>query len=118
MEKQRLKLQNSVPVEKRERNRNYRRVEKEYLKRKQKHDDARLNATKARNEYLLCMDAANASIQKYFVDDLSDLIDCMDFGFHQVRSLIIFFRFEISRQNSIPRAIFKNSRQMTAVRNE
>ena len=35
------------------------------------------------------MDAANASIQKYFVDDLSDLIDCMDFGFHQVRSLII-----------------------------
>jgi SLIT-ROBO Rho GTPase activating protein len=83
VEKQRLKLQNSVPVEKRERNRNYRRVEKEYLKRKQKHDDARLNATKARNEYLLCMDAANASIQKYFVDDLSDLIDCMDFGFHQ-----------------------------------
>ena len=50
VEKQRLKLQNSVPVEKRERNRNYRRVEKEYLKRKQKHDDARLNATKARNE--------------------------------------------------------------------
>ena len=37
------------------------------------------------------MDAANASIQKYFVDDLSDLIDCMDFGFHQVCSLIIFF---------------------------
>ena len=45
------------------------------------------------------MDAANASIQKYFVDDLSDLIDCMDFGFHQVSSLIIFFRFQISRQN-------------------
>merc|ERR1711997_1064935 len=36
VEKQRLKLQNSVPVEKRERNRNYRRVEKEYMKRKQK----------------------------------------------------------------------------------
>merc|ERR1719510_747743 len=53
------------------------------MKRKQKHDDARLNATKARNEYLLNMDAANSSIQKYFVDDLSDLIDCMDYGFHQ-----------------------------------
>ena len=88
VEKQRSRLQSSVPVEKRERNRNYRRVEKEYLKRKQKHDDARLNATKARNEYLLCMDAANASIQKYFVDDLSDLIDCMDFGFHQVCNFI------------------------------
>ena len=43
-----------------------------------------IKATKARNEYLLNMDAANSSIQKYFVDDLSDLIDCMDFGFHQV----------------------------------
>ena len=29
------------------------------------------------------MEAANSSIHKYFVDDLSDLIDCMDFGFHQ-----------------------------------
>lgn len=45
------------------------------MKRKQKYDDARMKATKARNEYLLCMDAANSSIQKYFVDDLSDLID-------------------------------------------
>ena len=64
------------------------------------------------------MDAANASIQKYFVDDLSDLIDCMDFGFHQVRSLIMFFLFQISRQNLVSRAIFKNSCQMTAVWNE
>ena len=63
------------------------------------------------------MDAANASIQKYFVDDLSDLIDCMDFGFHQVRNLIIFFQFQISRQNLVSRAIFKISRQMTAVLN-
>jgi hypothetical protein len=34
-----------------------------------------MKATKARNEYMLCMDSANASIQKYFADDLSDLID-------------------------------------------
>ena len=53
----------------------------------------KLQATKARNEYLLNMDAANSSIQKYFVDDLSDLIDCMDYGFHQVILIwtIIFF---------------------------
>ncbi len=74
-EKQRTKLQNSVPAEKREKHKKYKLIEKEYLKRKQKYDDARVKATKARNEYLLCMDAANASIQKYFVDDLSDLID-------------------------------------------
>ena len=83
VEKQRTKLQNSVPVEKREKHRKYKVIEKEYAKRKQQFDQARLNATKALNEYLLCMDAANSSIQKYFVDDLSDLIDCMDFGFHQ-----------------------------------
>ena len=51
---------------------------------KQKFSFVKLQATKARNEYLLNMDAANSSIQKYFVDDLSDLIDCMDYGFHQV----------------------------------
>jgi SLIT-ROBO Rho GTPase activating protein len=50
-------------------------IEKEFQKRKQKYEDARMKATKARNEYMLCMDSANASIQKYFVDDLSDLID-------------------------------------------
>merc|ERR1711963_480937 len=83
VDKQREKLQKSIPVEKREKSRKYRTLEKEYQKRRQKFDDARLKATKARNEYLLCMDAANASIRKYFTDDLSDLIDCMDFGFHQ-----------------------------------
>ena len=75
MEKQRLKLQQNVPIEKREKHKKYRLIEKEYAKRKNKYDEARIKATRARNEYLLCMDAANSSIQKYFVDDLSDLID-------------------------------------------
>ena len=75
VEKQRLKLQGSVPVEKREKHKKYKLIEKEFMKRRGKYDDALLKATKARNEYLLGMDAANSSIQKYFVDDLSDLID-------------------------------------------
>ena len=83
LEKQRSKLLASVPPEKQEKHRRLRQLEKEHAKRKAKFDEARLKATKARNEYLLCMDAANASIHKYFVEDLSDLIDCMDFGFHQ-----------------------------------
>ena len=45
------------------------------LQRKNKYTDARIKALKAKNEYILCMDAANAAVQKYFVDDLSDLID-------------------------------------------
>ncbi len=75
MEKQRNKLHASVPEEKRQKHKKLRVIEKEFQKRRLKYDESRLKATKARNEYLLCMDAANSSIQKYFVDDLSDLID-------------------------------------------
>ena len=75
MDKQRHKVQQSVPIEKRDKHRKLKLLVKEYYKRKQKFDESRLKATKARNEYLLCMEAANSSVQKYFVDDLSDLID-------------------------------------------
>ena len=75
LEKQRSKLRASVPPEKQEKHRRLRQLEKEYTKRRAKYDDARLKATKARNEYLLCMEAANSSIQRYFVEDLSDIID-------------------------------------------
>ncbi len=74
-DRQRAKLDEALPKEKREKHRKYKLIDKEYQKRLQKYDDSRLKATKARNEYLLCLDAANSSIQKYFVDDLSDLID-------------------------------------------
>jgi hypothetical protein len=46
-----------------------------YFQRKNKYNDAKLKALKARNEYVLCLEAANTTIHKYFVDDLSDLID-------------------------------------------
>ena len=75
LEKQRSKLLDSVPPEKQQKHRRLRQLEKEHLKRRAKYDDARLKATKARNEYLLCMEAANSSIQRYFVEDLSDIID-------------------------------------------
>ena len=42
MEKNREKLQKSVAPEKREKNKKYRLMEKEYQKRRQKYDDARL----------------------------------------------------------------------------
>ena len=78
-----MKLKDTIPKEKLEKSRKYRLIEKEVVKRMTKYAEARMKATKARTEYLLYMDAANSSIHKYFVDDLSDLIDCMDFGFHQ-----------------------------------
>ena len=34
-----------------------------------------LKAAKARNEYYLCLEAANAALQKYYTDDLQELIN-------------------------------------------
>ncbi len=40
-----------------------------------KYQEFKLKALKARNEYLLCVHAANAALHKYYAEDLSDLID-------------------------------------------
>ncbi|XP_055705552.1 SLIT-ROBO Rho GTPase-activating protein 1-like isoform X2 [Phlebotomus papatasi] len=85
-ENQRTKLQQTIPKEKLDRSKKYRLIEKEVLKRRNKYSDARLKALKAKNEYQLCLEASNTTIHKYFVEDLSDLIDCMDLGFHSVVS--------------------------------
>lgn len=74
-ELQRMKLQQSIPKEKLERSKKYKIFEKEVVKRKNKYTDAKLKALKAKNEYQLCLEASNNTIHKYFVDDLSDLID-------------------------------------------
>lgn len=71
--------------------------------RKNKYFDAKLKALKARNEYVLCLEASNATVHKYFVEDVSDLIDCMDFGFHQciTRSLYMHTTAEQGRIKSL-----------------
>lgn len=74
-ENQRTKLQQTIPKEKLDRSKKYRLIEKEVLKRRNKYSDARLKALKAKNEYQLCLEASNTTIHKYFVEDLSDLID-------------------------------------------
>jgi SLIT-ROBO Rho GTPase activating protein len=45
------------------------------LQRQAKYDENKKKALKSRNEYLLCLDAANAAVHKYYVDDIPDLID-------------------------------------------
>ncbi|BFZ10566.1 hypothetical protein BsWGS_13608 [Bradybaena similaris] len=57
-------------------------LERQAEKKQQKYADNKVKALKARNDYLLSIDAANAAINKYFSDDISDLMDCMDFGYH------------------------------------
>lgn len=57
-------------------------LERQAEKKQQKYSENKLKALKARNDYLLCIEAANSAISKYFSDDISDLMDCMDFGYH------------------------------------
>ncbi|CAB1322964.1 unnamed protein product [Coregonus sp. 'balchen'] len=50
--------------------------------RQAKYSENKLKSIKARNEYLLTLEATNSSVFKYYIHDLSDLIDCCDLGYH------------------------------------
>ncbi|XP_067937833.1 SLIT-ROBO Rho GTPase-activating protein 1-like isoform X2 [Watersipora subatra] len=67
-------------------------LDKQREKRQGKYTDNKLKALQARNKYLLSIDAANAATNKYFVEDLLLLIDCMDFGYHNAmqRSMLLY----------------------------
>uniref|UniRef100_A0A8P4G1K3 Rho GTPase activating protein 4 n=1 Tax=Dicentrarchus labrax TaxID=13489 RepID=A0A8P4G1K3_DICLA len=51
-------------------------------KRQCKVQEIYLKCSKARNDYLLNLAAANASMNKYYLQDISTLIDCADAGYH------------------------------------
>ncbi|XP_023647191.1 SLIT-ROBO Rho GTPase-activating protein 1 [Paramormyrops kingsleyae] len=57
-------------------------IEKMKEKRQAKYSENKLKLIKARNEYLLTLEATNSSVFKYYIHDLSDLIDCCDLGYH------------------------------------
>ncbi|XP_077567172.1 SLIT-ROBO Rho GTPase-activating protein 1-like isoform X1 [Stigmatopora nigra] len=57
-------------------------IEKMKEKRQAKYSENKMKSIKARNEYLLTLDATNSSVFKYYIHDLSDLIDCCDLGYH------------------------------------
>ncbi|CAI5449752.1 unnamed protein product [Caenorhabditis angaria] len=63
-----------------ETSRRHRSLVKYMKRREEKFEVVRLKCTKARNEYLLCVKAANAALHRFFAQDLSYLIDCMDLG--------------------------------------
>ncbi|XP_063064169.1 SLIT-ROBO Rho GTPase-activating protein 3 isoform X2 [Engraulis encrasicolus] len=51
-------------------------------KRQGKVQETQLKCTKSRNDYLLNLAAANASLNKYYLQDICTLIDCTDLGYH------------------------------------
>ncbi|CDQ67388.1 unnamed protein product [Oncorhynchus mykiss] len=63
-------------IEERHQRRNAaRKMEKMREKRKAKYSENKLKSLKARNEYLLTMEATNSSVFKYYIHDLPDIID-------------------------------------------
>ncbi|XP_047620729.1 rho GTPase-activating protein 4 isoform X1 [Phacochoerus africanus] len=51
-------------------------------KRHAKFLEHKLKCTKARNEYLLTLASVNAAVRNYYLQDVLDLMDCCDTGFH------------------------------------
>uniref|UniRef100_A0A672IQ02 Rho GTPase activating protein 4a n=1 Tax=Salarias fasciatus TaxID=181472 RepID=A0A672IQ02_SALFA len=51
-------------------------------KRQGKVKEIHLKCSKARNDYLLNLAAVNSSMNKYYLQDISALIDCADVGYH------------------------------------
>lgn len=46
-----------------------------FFQRQAKYSENKLKCTKARNDYLLNLAATNAAVSKYYIHDVSDLID-------------------------------------------
>ncbi|XP_064422364.1 SLIT-ROBO Rho GTPase-activating protein 3 isoform X2 [Latimeria chalumnae] len=76
-----------------------RKIEKMKEKRQAKYSENKLKCTKARNDYLLNLAATNAAVGKYYIHDVSDLIDCCDLGFHA--SLARTFRTYLSAEYNL-----------------
>nr|XP_011416165.2 SLIT-ROBO Rho GTPase-activating protein 1 isoform X6 [Crassostrea gigas] len=82
MESQKNKLEQQLAGKNIATNRKLKTFTRQTEKKQNKYSENKLKALKARNDYLLCVESANAAVGKYFSDDISDLIDCMDFGYH------------------------------------
>ena len=66
-----------------------------------KYTETKVKAFKARNDYLMTIASVNAALQKQFLDDVSDLIDCWNFGFHT--SIAKCIQMYLSAQENIKR---------------
>ncbi|KAF4096669.1 rho GTPase-activating protein 4a [Onychostoma macrolepis] len=85
------KLKEAVRLEEKQKQSASKKMERQIEKRQSKVQEIQLKCTKARNDYLLNLAAANACMNKYYLQDLSTLIDCCDLGYHQSISKVFQF---------------------------
>ncbi|XP_019944240.1 rho GTPase-activating protein 4 isoform X2 [Paralichthys olivaceus] len=76
------KLKEAEKQEEKQKQSAAKKLERLIEKRQGKVQEIHLKCTKARNDYLINLGAANASMNKYYLQDISTLIDCADVGYH------------------------------------
>ncbi|XP_033647778.1 SLIT-ROBO Rho GTPase-activating protein 1-like isoform X2 [Asterias rubens] len=59
-------------------------VDKQFEKCSIKHRESEVKATKARNDYIISIGAANSSVTKFFHTDLDKIVDCLDLRYIQL----------------------------------
>ncbi|XP_051946951.1 SLIT-ROBO Rho GTPase-activating protein 3-like [Xyrauchen texanus] len=85
------KLKEAAKLEEKQKQCTSKKMERLIEKRQCKVQEIQLKCTKTRNDYLLNLAAANACMNKYYLHDLSTLIDCSDLGYHQSISKVLRF---------------------------
>lgn len=76
------KLKEAEKQEEKQKQSAAKKLERLIEKRQVKVQDIYLKCSKARNDYLLNLAAANSSMNKYYLQDISTLIDSADAGYH------------------------------------
>ncbi|KAM6925419.1 SLIT-ROBO Rho GTPase-activating protein 3-like [Xenentodon cancila] len=76
------KLREAEKQEEKQKQSAAKKLERLIEKRQIKVQERYLKCSKARNDYLLNLAVANASMNKYYLEDVSTLIDCADAGYH------------------------------------
>jgi SLIT-ROBO Rho GTPase activating protein len=72
-----------------------------FFQRQMKYTETKVKAFKARNDYIMTIESVNAALEKYCSNDVPDLIDCMNFGFHT--SIAKSIQMYLSAQENIKR---------------
>ncbi|XP_062871913.1 rho GTPase-activating protein 4a [Trichomycterus rosablanca] len=85
------KLKEAAKQEEKQKQSANKKMERLMEKRQCKVQETQVKSTKARNYYLLDLEAANANLNKYYLHDLSSLIDFSDTGFHHCLSQVLQF---------------------------
>ncbi|XP_046725895.1 rho GTPase-activating protein 4a isoform X1 [Silurus meridionalis] len=86
-----VKLKEATKQEEKQKQSASKKMERLIEKRQCKVQETQQKCNKARNDYLFNLEAANSSMHKYYLQDLSALIDFSDLGFHQSWNQVLQF---------------------------